>query len=458
MVFFSMCQKLQAAFRRRAILDVFPSSAGTGISFCQDEESTLGTGTECFEAWFHRVCEAVQRNDPSIEELEIDCGEPSLFDDTDMMALADAMRANTSVTHLVLRNIVIDGCSAQHFKPMLINTKSISSLHLEEIRGEGPMAAALALSGNHISCIRTLHLEGNTIDVHTAQALELMLKSNHTLEDFRLCHNSISSEGLSSLSKGLMGNRHLKSLDLSGNGLDDVAVSKISNSLVHNEKLEVLRLDFNEIGSFGAQAIASMLRRNRYLKELHLFGNHVDSDGTVALADALEINSALKTLILSFNNIGDRGVEALANSMTSNVSLTRISFASNGIGNHGLQAFGKRLPEMKGLEQLDAGDFYDTIAAEALLEGLKRNTRLSVLHFQSPVYECFGSTSSVEEELDFFRRLNKSGRSLLHAPEASSSLWPSVLAKACIYTSELGSPDVLYYLLRERPDLLETTR
>jgi Ran GTPase-activating protein (RanGAP) involved in mRNA processing and transport len=458
MVLFSICRRVQASFRRRAILDVSPSSTGTtGISFGEDEESTLGTGTECFEAWFFRVCEAVQRNDPSIEELEIDCGESSLFDDTDMMAIACAMRNNTVVSHLVFRNIAIDGCSAQHLQPMLMNTKSISSLRLEEIRGEGPMAVALALSLNPTSSIRTLHLEGSAIDMHTAQALGLMLKSNRTLEELRLCHSSICSEGVSSVAIGLMGNRSLKSLDLSGNRLDDLAVSKISNSLAHNETLDVLRLDFNEVGSLGAQAIASTLRRNRCLQELHLFGNQIDSEGAVGLADALQHNASLNTLILSFNNIGDRGAEALANSLKVNVSLTKLSFASNGIGKQGLKVFGHLLPQMKGLEQLDAGDFYDAIAAEALLEGLKFNTRLSVLYFQSPISECLGS-STVEDELDFYIRLNKSGRSLLHTPQGPASIWSAALAKANVNQSELGSPDVLYHLLREKPDLMEATR
>jgi hypothetical protein len=457
MALFSICLRVQEAFRRRAILDVAQSSAATGRLFSEDDESTLGTGTESFEEWFYRVCEAVHRNDPSIEELEIDCGESSQFDDTDMMALRDAMRENTRVSHLVIRNMAIDGCTAQHFHPMLVNTKSILSLRLEEIRGEGPMAAALALSHNPVSSIRSLHLEGNAIDVHTAQALGLMLKSNRTLEELRLCHSAITSEGVSSLSLGLMGIRSLKLLDLSGNGLDDVAVSKISNSLVHNETVDVLRLDFNEVGSFGAQAIASMLRRNRHLKELHLFGNQVGVEGAIGLADALEHNSSLKSLILSFNNIGDKGAVALANSMKCNHSLTKLSLASNGVGKQGLKAFGKCLPEMKGLEQLDAGDFYDTVAAEAVLEGLKGNTRLSELYFQSPISECLGS-SSVELELDFYIRLNKSGRSLLHSPDSPSSAWPTALAKASVNHSDLGSPDVLYFLLRQKPDLIAAAR
>jgi hypothetical protein len=211
-------------------------------------------------------------------------------------------------------------------------------------------------------------------------------------------------------------------------------------------------LDFNDFGNFGTQAIAAMLRRNRHLKELHLFGNQIDAEGAHFLADSLHHNISLKTLILSFNDIGDEGIKALGNALIKNSTLTKLWFPSNGIGSDGLIAFGELLPEMKGLEQLNVGDFFDAHAAYALLQGLKWNTRLSVLYLQSPICESYGCT--VEQEMDFFLRLNRSGRSLLQSPSAPCSLWPVALAKANKNRCEDGSPDVLYHLLRQKPELV----
>ena len=463
MVFFKICLRAREIILDRPIY--------TSPSF--GEESTNGTDTdECFDYWLHRVCHDVKRNDTAIDEVEIDHGgELCSFDGTDMRLLTDAMQTNRFVTSLIFRNITIDGYSAELLKAMLqSSSNSITNLQMEEIRGgEGPIAAVLALTLNPKSSIKTLHLKGNHIDALSSRAICLMLKSNRSLTELRLCHNSINVEGVSHISIGLMGNRTLRVLDLEGNALNDVSVSKISNALVHNETLAFLCLDFNGFGTFGTRAIASMLKRNRSLKELHLFGNQIDSIGASALASSLRHNATLKTLILSFNNIGNEGAKALAEALTVNHTLTHLSFPSNSIWNEGLEAFGDCLPEMKGLEQLNVGELYDTPAADALLKGLKYNTRLSALFLQLPICEEYfpesdegidGSshhscTTPVEDDIDFFLRLNKSGRSLLHSPtSAPSSLWAEALGKANNNLSEAGVPDVLYHLIRQKPDLL----
>jgi hypothetical protein len=159
-------------------------------------------------------------------------------------------------------------------------------------------------------------------------------------------------------------------------------------------------------------------------------------------------------LILSYNQIGDDGAAALAKALTINTSLTKLWFPSNGIGNKGLQTIGKFLPKMKGLEQLCVGDLFDDFAAEELLEGLKSNTRLSVLYIESPVYD----SDWIEEKFDFYLRLNKSGRSLLNAPNAPISLWAIALGRANSNKSKTGTPDILFQMLRQKPDLFDFLR
>ena len=445
------------------------------ISF--GEESTNETEVEeCFDFWLQRVCQDVKRNDPTIDEVEIDPrGELCTFDDTDMRLLRDALHKNSYVKSLILRNIDVDQKTAEHLKAILqSNTNAITSVQMEEIRGgEGPLVSALALTLNPMKNIQTLQLKGNIIDGLTSRAIGLMLRSNQSLRELRLCQNSIDVEGMSHISIGLMGNHTLRVLDLEGNALNDVSVSKISNSLVHNESLEFLCLDFNDFGQFGTRSIASMLRRNKFLKEITLFGNQIDSVGATALASSLRQNSSLKKLILSFNNIGNEGAKALAEALTVNLTLTHLSFPSNSIWNEGLEAFGDCLPKMKGLEQLNVGELYDTPAADALLKGLRCNTRLSTLHLQLPVCEEYYSefeessesdlhqncTTPVEDSIDYFLRLNKSGRSLLHSTApAPLSLWAEALGKANQNQTSTGIPDVLYHLIRQQPNIIPKER
>jgi Ran GTPase-activating protein (RanGAP) involved in mRNA processing and transport len=444
-MFFSVCHLAREAFRRRAIQDV--------DVVCEDSTNETSLGTESRESWLERTCTRLRRNDPTIEELELDSGENS-FDDDDIMVLSDSLRKNHVVSRLVFRNVKVSENAFQYLTPMLKNTNSITALHLEESGIEGQIAVAMALSLNPMSRIRIVHVKGDLIAPKSAQALGLMLKTNRSLTELRLCHNRIDAESVSCIALGLKCNRGLKILDLLGNRLDDLAVSKIANALAYNESLEFLCLDFNDFGYRGVRSIASMLRQNRHLKELHLFGNRIDSAGAERLAEALYHNSTLETLILSFNQIGDEGAAALAKALTANTSLTKMWFPSNAIGNEGLQAFGEFLPRMKVLEELNVGDFFDNVAAEALLEGLKLNTRLSVLYMESPVYdECW-----MEDKLDFYLRLNKSGRSLLQTSEAPTALWATALAKANLNESEQGSPDVLFYMLKEKPDLFDFVR
>lgn len=428
---------------------------------------------ECFDFWLRRVCRDVKRNDLTIDEVEIDHrGETNTFDDSDMKMLRDAMHSNRYVKSLVLRNVTIVKESAEYLKDILQSrSNALTNLHMEEIRGgEGPLAAALALTIQPKSTVQTLHLKCNNLDASTCKAIGLMLKSNRSLTELRLSQNSIHFEGMSDISLGLMSNRTLRILDLEGNALNDVSISKISNALVHNQTLEFLCLDFNNFGQFGTRSITSMLKRNKKLKELHLFGNRIDSVGATLLANCLRYNSSLKKLVLSFNNIGNEGAKALAQALTVNHTLTHLSFPSNSIWNEGLEAFGNCLPKMKGLEELNVGELYDTPAADALLEGLKCNTRLSTLYLQLAMCEEYyyseddeGSddtsnqsfTAPVEDDIDFFLRLNKSGRSLLHSrTPAPMSLWAEALAKANNNQTATGIPDVLYHLIRQKPDLI----
>jgi len=462
-VLLSLCRRVKNVFCRPVIANGIPSVDifSPSLVLTSDGEESLMEDDdmhetdESFETWFRRICEAVRQNDPSIDELELDCKDDSVcMNENDMKTLADAMQDNQFVTGLILQNMTINERAAEHLKRLIRQTNSIISLTLEEVEGEGCMAVARALTLNPGSSVRLLTLRGNVIDYSTSQALGLMAKSNRHILELRLQHNRIDAEAVSNLSLGLMVNRGLRVLDLMGNGLDDTSISKISNSLVYHDQLEYLCLDFNNFGVRGTQAIASMLRRNRRIQELHLFANRINSEGCRALADSLLFNESLKTLILSYNNIGDVGAKALGEALTVNSTLTKLWFSSNGIGTRGLIDFGASLPLMKGLEHLKVGDVFDMDAAAALLQGLKRNTRLSVLQLQSPICESCG-ICSVEEKLNFFLRMNKSGRSILHSSDATpSSLWSLALENANKNQHETGAPDVLYYMLRQKPDLI----
>ena len=120
---------------------------------------------------------------------------------------------------------------------------------------------------------------------------------------------------------------------------------------------------------------------------------------------------------------------------------------------------------MRGLQQLNIGDYFDNDAAAAVLRTIRFNTELRVLFMESILYD----DERIDREIDFYLRLNHAGRKLLawqeEGPNGGSSsncgcgcfplaLWSNVLARAdARCSSDTGAPDVLYYLLREKPDL-----
>jgi Ran GTPase-activating protein (RanGAP) involved in mRNA processing and transport len=191
------------------------------------------------------------------------------------------------------------------------------------------------------------------------------------------------------------------------------------------------------------------------LQDLHLFGNHIDAEGAKLLATSLQKNSRLATLILSFNDMGDVGATHLAEALTMNTSLRKLWLPANHLGSTGLRAFADRLPQMMGLQQLNIGDYFDNDAVHVLKRTIQQNMELKVLYMESVLFD----DEQLEQEIDYYVRLNRAGRKLLCDPRFPAALWPKVLARADgAHNVEDNCPDVLYYLLREKPDLFERER
>lgn len=122
-----------------------------------------------------------------------------------------------------------------------------------------------------------------------------------------------------------------------------------------------------------------------------------------------------------------------------------------------MQVFADHLPRMKGLEQLKVGLLLSDETKDALVEGLKGNLQLSVLEMEQPIYEEIEdvSTKNGGGDLDFYLRLNRGGRRLIRSANVPSSLWADIFAGSKDHAREDGSPDVLHYLLREKPELFD---
>lgn len=417
------------------------------------------------DSWlWHDTCESLRRSDPDLHELEVD---GSSVSESEWRTFTDALRFSKGLNRLILRQV--DASQCRWLAPSIKNSE-LHALYFEssdDAEGELMGAISIALFYNH--GIQHLHLRDCRLDPVSAPSLGFLVQCS-AISELRLCHTVLSLDMAIALSQGLLSNTALKVLDLSGCGMDDVMVLCLSNGFKANTGVEFLSLDFNSFGDDGVAALADMLASNQSLTELQLFGNRVTAAGAEHLSRALTANDCLQSLILSLNRIGDRGVVALAKALTVNRTLSNLCFPSNYVGQAGMEAFAEYLPRMSGLETLNVGLLLDCKAEEALTLGLKDNLRLSFLHMEKPVvgefdeeeYDANADDLSHNAHMDFYLRLNRSGRRLLRQDDTHSGLWATILANTSCHARQSKDsrtvPDVLYYLLRELPDLLDPHR
>ena len=393
--------------------------------------------------------------DPGSSAFEDDC-----YSNAHMMRLLVSLQKNQTVYLLTLRNMVVGHRGGAWLEAVLRESPGLLALCLENTttsvasdeqshEGDNSVAEGIARGLQYNRYLERLHLKANNIT--DASSLGHMLSKNNVLLELRLCHNRLDHKATHALCGGLKDNMTLQVLDLTGNGMDDYCISEVSRGLCHHSSVQFLCLDFNNFSNRGVAAIANMLQNNSILMDLHLFGNHIDAEGGRLLAQSLKKNIRLATLILSFNNLGGTGAAFISEALVVNMSLKKLWLPANHLGNTGLLAFAERLPDMQGLQQLNIGDYFDNDAAQAVLKTIQRNMELRVLYMESVLYD----DEVTERHIDFYVRLNNAGRRLLCDPSFPASMWPLVLARAdADFKSENRAPDVLYYLLREKPDLI----
>lgn len=415
----------------------------------------MTTSEEDMGEWLPNLCHRLDENNAAVTEVDIRLRTGHIWSDSDSMVLSDSLRKNNRVTRLSLRDLKLSKQDALIMGPAIKNSTSLLTLELEDcLDSEGHVADILAVVLFYNRTIQTLHVRGSWSDPSQAFSLGFLLHTA-TLSELRICHNQIDATLARVIASGLKTNTSLRIMDLTDNGMDDEAVDEIAAGLAHGKtNVEFVSLDFNAFGDDGVAALSQMLAANSSVTELHLFGNRVSAIGAEHLADALRTNETLQSLILSFNRIGDRGAVALAQALTVNTTLTKIWFPSNAVGFEGMQAFADRLPLMKGLEQLNVGMLLHDETKAALVQGLKGNLRLSVLEMEQPIYEEFEDVAG-GGDMDFYLRLNRSGRRLIQDLQVQSALWAEILARTQEHNRQDGTPDILYYLLQEKPELLD---
>jgi len=198
-------------------------------------------------------------------------------------------------------------------------------------------------------------------------------------------------------------------------------VTGLRNTNCAVEKLSLTTEYFDEYaGDFGTNNFRALLASNRRLKSLRLSSRSIGNNGARALAGGLEQDCALEELILYSNGIGDEGVATIATALRSNRSLKALNLAANDYGVDGVVSIAEMLEHNTTLENIIC-PFRGTER-----RGLQAHAKIGHLV-----------------------TLNRGGRRILSSqPEVPRNYWSRILANSS------DKPDVLYFFLREKPDVL----
>uniref|UniRef100_A0A8C2J608 NLR family, CARD domain containing 3 n=1 Tax=Cyprinus carpio TaxID=7962 RepID=A0A8C2J608_CYPCA len=185
--------------------------------------------------------------------------------DRGIKALSHALQSNQGLSCLNLRENSIGVAGAKDIAKALKLTKNnvsvvCFSVSLQEnaLGDNGVIALAFALRSN--SSLSVLYLQGVSAGKSGAVALADALVVNESLHTLDLRGNSIGMEGAKAFSSALKKNRSLRSLNLQENSLGMDGAIFIATALRGNHQLTYINLQGNGIGESGAKVVSDAIK------------------------------------------------------------------------------------------------------------------------------------------------------------------------------------------------------
>ena len=195
----------------------------------------------------------------------------------------------------------------------------IRMLDLREKKLTNIVPLAEALQAN--TSIIALSLGKNTLDKESVKALSEMLNKNTTLETLSLSNNQLGDEKAVILIAALE-KSSLKELSLAQNELTDSTGEALSVILQKNRSLKKINLRGNNLTDESGISIVNCLT---ITEELNLSLNQLTDKTGKACAAMLEKNDCLQKLYLSGNDLTEKTQDAFEKSLPHNISLCNVS-------------------------------------------------------------------------------------------------------------------------------------
>ncbi|KJE95162.1 hypothetical protein CAOG_005642 [Capsaspora owczarzaki ATCC 30864] len=202
------------------------------------------------------------------------------------------------------------------------NAQDALYLSENQIGNAGAQAIAEALKAN--PTLTWLVLRRGQIGAAGARAIAETLNVNMRLTRLMLGRNELGDAGAKAIAAAIKVNSTLKRLDLHANMIGHDGAQAIAEALKVNTTVKRLYLDQNQIGDVGAHAIAEALKANTAVTALHLSENQIGDIGAQEIAEALKMNTTLKWLDLQSNCFSNAGLQAIREASQVNPTLTHL--------------------------------------------------------------------------------------------------------------------------------------
>ena len=317
--------------------------------------------------------------------------------------LADVIKNSTHLKQLCIANNKL-GVSAAVILQALTRTSNLEVLNLNGSNLTGEVVEHLVSVIKNNSCLKQLYLSYNDFKSSVSAILEA-LKENSRLNILHLNGNLMTEEAAEDLADVIKSNTHLKQISIANNKLG-VSAAVILQALTRTSNLEVLDLNGSNLTGEVVEHLVSVIKKNSRLKQLYLSSNDFKSSVSVILR-ALKENSRLNILHLNDNVMTEEAAEDLADVIKNSTHLKQLCIANNKLGvsasvilqaltrTSNLEVLNLNGSNLTGevvehlvsviknnscLKQLylSYNDFKSSVSA--ILEALKENSRLNILH------------------------------------------------------------------------------
>jgi Ran GTPase-activating protein (RanGAP) involved in mRNA processing and transport len=146
---------------------------------------------------------------------------------------------------------------------------TIINLYNNVIGVEGALALADALKFN--TSVTNINLGGNQMGAEGALALADALQVNTKVSNIDISQNGIGAEGALVIADALKFNTSVTNVNFRRNGIGNKGASALANSLKVNTSVTTILLGGNAIGASNNTNVNKLLTRNERLRQLFLF-------------------------------------------------------------------------------------------------------------------------------------------------------------------------------------------